>query len=97
MGSKELDESGAKGQAGANKGAMRLKGSWGHTPIYRRGPVTPNVNPEEFHLVLKPVKGWPHPPIRQLAIILKRLGRQYGMKCVSARAISTETKTRKEK
>jgi hypothetical protein len=53
------------------------------------------MNPDpldEFHIVLKPVKGWPRPAIRQLAIILKRLGRNYGFKCISARAVTPQPK-----
>lgn len=41
-----------------------------------------------YELILEPLKGsWPTPTVRRLAIILKRLGRAYGFRCVSAKEL----------
>ncbi len=43
---------------------------------------------ERFELTLEPIPGvWPSPDVRRLAILLKRLGRNYGLRCVFCRAI----------
>ena len=51
--------------------------------------VTDFNNPPEYELRLRPVKSaWPTPTVRRLAIVLKRLLRNYGFECVSAKEIS---------
>jgi hypothetical protein len=43
---------------------------------------------EEFEIRLRAKPGqWNSPPVRRLAIILKRLLRNYGFQCIRARAI----------
>lgn len=39
-----------------------------------------------YELILEPMKGTPT-PLRRLAIILKRLGRAYGFRCISAKEL----------
>lgn len=38
-----------------------------------------------FHITLKPVTNWPHPPVQCLRLALKRLKRNYGLQCVMVR------------
>jgi hypothetical protein len=56
------------------------------------------MNPPEYELRLRAVKGsWPSPDVRRLAILLKRLGRNYGFTCTSVRELRTTEQKDKQK
>lgn len=58
-------------------------------------PTSETEEPDRFTLTLRALPGWPTPPLQRLRAALKRLLRNYGLRCTEARPIRESKNCRK--